>query len=94
MLDLRTLQLVQEVPWLEHVINVVIDCRECKVGNLKLISRCIQYSTVQDPLSYHGDKSCVQLYDVANVQGELTARHGPRESNLDTFEDVDEEDDK
>ena len=34
----------------------------------------------------------VQLYDVGSVQGELTSRQRPRESNLDATEDEDDDD--
>ena len=136
MLDLRTLKVVQEVPWLEPVISRPYErpvirgevfytngddiygnpgeyFRTFDTHNYELISKTWTSPVTrvapswdnfslavtegvrkdQDPLSYHREYDCVQLYDVGSVQGELTARQRPRESNLDASDDEDEEDD-
>ena len=118
---MRTLQVVQDVPWLGPVIN-----RHCErpvirgevfytygygdeyfrtfdTHDYKLVSKTWTDGEVSsvapswDNFSLavteekFADKICVQLYDVGSVQGELTSRQRPRESNLDASEDEDDD---
>ena len=123
MLDLRTFQVVQEVPWLKPVINrdyerpvirgevfYTIDSgddseyfKTFDTHDYKLLSKTWtdrevsgvapswdNFSLAVTEEIRFTDKICVQLYDVGSVQGELSSRQKPMESNLDESEDEDE----